>query len=440
MKENREELEARIAAYIDGQLPPSEAARLEVFLANTDPALAQQVIGMIAERNAVRALPMVKAPGDLAARIMEQVERTSLLNDVEHFAAPRRPWWQTRLAVAAALLLILGGFSFFILEGLRRPNSPWRETVMDNDAVHRELAAAPTASPASLPRSEVSSAQTGQSIASLDAVKSAAAEKAAADIQAPAAAAPPPAESIAAAPSVSNFGTASKSTASAPVQITLVARDEQDYTRLRNELEQFAAANNPAIGGQPRLMGAVQANAPAGQLAQNSSNDNEQLAARAARGAAQNENGAANPSLDSRRQYGFQSVANAVTRDDSNAEPITYRAALHPDQLRQLTADFQVQPASADRTLAAAPATGPESNAVAVTGLPAQRVVAKDIPDRAKQPPADTYFDCLITILPPASPASHSATLLSTPPASPATSPPSSQPATPTAAPMPPHD
>ena len=66
MKENSEELEARIAAYIDGELPPAEAARLEVFLANTDPALAQQIIGMIAEKHAVRSLPKPPAPEDLA--------------------------------------------------------------------------------------------------------------------------------------------------------------------------------------------------------------------------------------------------------------------------------------------------------------------------------------------------------------------------------------
>src|SRR5436305_8431227 len=64
MSDSREELESRIAAYIDGELPAAEAARLEVFLANTDPALADQVIGMLADKHRIRAMPGAKAPED----------------------------------------------------------------------------------------------------------------------------------------------------------------------------------------------------------------------------------------------------------------------------------------------------------------------------------------------------------------------------------------
>jgi hypothetical protein len=115
MSENTEELEARIAAYIDGQLPPAEAARLEVFLANTDPRLAEQIIGMLNDRHRLRTLPRPAAPVDLAGRIMEQVERATLLNDAQapDHHAPHR-WWQSKAAIAAALLLMIGGFSYFV--------------------------------------------------------------------------------------------------------------------------------------------------------------------------------------------------------------------------------------------------------------------------------------------------------------------------------------
>src|SRR3954462_7889834 len=99
MSESPEELESRISAYIDGELPPADAARLEVFLANTDPKLTEQIIGMLADKHRLRALPKAKAPSDLSARIMEQVERASLLNGVEHFATHRK-WWQSRAAIA----------------------------------------------------------------------------------------------------------------------------------------------------------------------------------------------------------------------------------------------------------------------------------------------------------------------------------------------------
>ena len=57
-----EELQERIAAYIDGELSPADAARLEVFLANTDPKLADEVIGMIADRHQVKLLARPAAP------------------------------------------------------------------------------------------------------------------------------------------------------------------------------------------------------------------------------------------------------------------------------------------------------------------------------------------------------------------------------------------
>jgi anti-sigma factor RsiW len=115
MSENTEDLEARIAAYIDGQLPPAEAARLEVFLANTDPRLAEQIIGMLNDRHRLRTLPRPAAPLDLAGRIMEQVERATLLNDTHSpdHETPHR-WWQSRAAIAAGFLLMIGGFSYFV--------------------------------------------------------------------------------------------------------------------------------------------------------------------------------------------------------------------------------------------------------------------------------------------------------------------------------------
>ena len=115
MSETSEELEARIAAYIDGQLPSAEAARLEVFLANTDPQLAEQIIGMLADCHRLRSLPRGVAPADLAGRVMEQVERSSLLNDVDSGSQWRRPWWQSRRWGAVAALLMVGVFTYFVV-------------------------------------------------------------------------------------------------------------------------------------------------------------------------------------------------------------------------------------------------------------------------------------------------------------------------------------
>ncbi len=126
MKDIPEELQQRISAYLDGQLPPAEAARLEVYLANTDPALVDLLVGMLADKVQVRALPKPTAPPDLAGRIMESVERTSLLKDVEHLSGTRRKWWQSRAAIAAGLALVLGGFSYLVVtSAVRSRTGPW---------------------------------------------------------------------------------------------------------------------------------------------------------------------------------------------------------------------------------------------------------------------------------------------------------------------------
>jgi hypothetical protein len=143
MTNDREDLEARIAAYIDGELSPADAARLEVFLANTDPQLAEQVIGMIGDRHQLRGLPKTRAPEELAARIVEQVERATLLHHVEH----ARPWWQSRLALAAAVLLVLGSFSYFIMEALHPANPAWQAAVDSQRAPTPALAIAPLPPP-----------------------------------------------------------------------------------------------------------------------------------------------------------------------------------------------------------------------------------------------------------------------------------------------------
>lgn len=127
MKPDREQLEQDLLDFIEGELPPDKAARLEVYLANTDPALSQQVMDMMRQRQAMQSLPKLRAPADLAERVMEQVERTSLLgasgNDLE---APRPRWWQSRAAMAASVALLLSGFGYFMWQATQQGNSGWQ--------------------------------------------------------------------------------------------------------------------------------------------------------------------------------------------------------------------------------------------------------------------------------------------------------------------------
>ncbi|MEI8194528.1 MAG: hypothetical protein WCI73_01320 [Phycisphaerae bacterium] len=123
MKPISEQLQADILAYVEGTLPASEAARIEMVLANGDPELHQLVRGLIDDRGVLVDLPRPKAPEDLAGRIMEHVERNSLLGtSIDHqLTHEHRQWYTSRLAIAAGLLLVVGGFSYFIVDSITSP-------------------------------------------------------------------------------------------------------------------------------------------------------------------------------------------------------------------------------------------------------------------------------------------------------------------------------
>jgi hypothetical protein len=135
MDESQEQLQERIAAYLDGQLSPAEAARFEVYIANTDPALASQILGMASDKHSVRSLPKVRAPQDLAARVMEQVERTTLLRDQESWESPRRPWFKSGWALAAAVALVIGGITFVVNESISatRRSENWQSVARQSE-------------------------------------------------------------------------------------------------------------------------------------------------------------------------------------------------------------------------------------------------------------------------------------------------------------------
>jgi anti-sigma factor RsiW len=111
MKELPEDIQAKIVAYVEGELPADEAAALEVYLVNADPGLSEMVIGMMSDRQSLAVLPKISAPQDLTAQVLEQLERTSLLHGVENDLNRAKPkWWQSRAAIAAGVAIFLGGF------------------------------------------------------------------------------------------------------------------------------------------------------------------------------------------------------------------------------------------------------------------------------------------------------------------------------------------
>lgn len=110
MSDNIEQIEARLCAYVDGELSPAERAEIEQHLA-ANPAHMVLIHDLIAQRAMVRQLPREKAPSDLSELLQSQLEREALLgkeplaDDAPSLRINRFP---QLLSIAAIVLLTIG--------------------------------------------------------------------------------------------------------------------------------------------------------------------------------------------------------------------------------------------------------------------------------------------------------------------------------------------
>ena len=110
----KEAVEARLCAYLEGDLADDERAEIERHLANS-PQHQKLLADLSAVRTWTRQLPREPAPADLAEQFQQQVERSMLLDPAGPRPAPRR--W----LVAAVLLLTAGGAAVVSTVLIRRP-------------------------------------------------------------------------------------------------------------------------------------------------------------------------------------------------------------------------------------------------------------------------------------------------------------------------------
>ncbi|HVS72346.1 MAG TPA: hypothetical protein VHQ47_13915 [Phycisphaerae bacterium] len=363
-------LDERIAAYLDGKLPPAEAARLEVYLANTDPALATRVLGMSADRHAVRSLPKVSAPQDLAARVMEQVERTALLNDQDAFEEPRRRPWRAGWALAAALALVIGGIGFVIKESLdaRQESARWANAGEPSGRPGGQLA---QLAPASVPGADTLEGQVHhvESLAAADGrtggrfAPMSPAPMGAGTMAAPAAPGGPEmaaatragltgnaptrngAPAIGAAKPVPTAieGLAELNPAATPGQplvLTLAARDEADFDRLRSQLDQWRAAG-PSAAPAASSAAPVQVSQP-DVFKNGSTSAMTPPDVRSAATASDLSSVANKADKDQGGQNEKALVEKQVMPEKKLAGPTTYHITLRPEQLVDLAREFHI--------------------------------------------------------------------------------------------------
>ena len=100
------ETKARLSHWLDGDLPPEEAASVQAHLASCAPC-ANLAAELGALRDALARLPAAEFPPGLAERIRRQAESERLLRR-DRRLRPGRPVW----AAAAALILLAAGLTW----------------------------------------------------------------------------------------------------------------------------------------------------------------------------------------------------------------------------------------------------------------------------------------------------------------------------------------
>src|SRR4051812_5574918 len=110
MAQNTEQIEARLCAYVDGELDAVERAEIEKHLA-ANPAHRLLLHELMQTRDLLQALPHERAPQDVAEVLQGHLERSVLLDgpmELEAQTAGRINRWSQYRAVAAILLLTAG--------------------------------------------------------------------------------------------------------------------------------------------------------------------------------------------------------------------------------------------------------------------------------------------------------------------------------------------
>lgn len=141
--------EEALLDWVDGRVSSSDAELLAG--ASGRRGLASRVAQMQANKRALSALPLERAPADLGERVVQALEREALLAlsdgqpsgaiPISTYQSPQRgrrrksaPAWRVPMAMAAGLALILGGVSFMAYNVLRPENQGGIGPMAQNDS------------------------------------------------------------------------------------------------------------------------------------------------------------------------------------------------------------------------------------------------------------------------------------------------------------------
>jgi hypothetical protein len=135
-----------LLAYVEGKLPAAEAQQLREWLRD-QPDLSDQIVGMMLDRQLIKALPKITAPPEFGEMVAQRIERDTLLTGVEtELRDVRRHWWRSRALVAASLVLMFALFALVVASGLITHDNlwtRWAEGGSTHGGTHVQVAALP---------------------------------------------------------------------------------------------------------------------------------------------------------------------------------------------------------------------------------------------------------------------------------------------------------
>jgi hypothetical protein len=134
-----EDIEAKLAAYVDGEIDEAGRAEIEQHLA-TNPQHRKLIAELMQQRQLLKNLPREMAPADIAETINAQLERAVLLGDIddrEEASSLRINFWPRMRLIAAVVVLTAGlGLTIYFL-------APWPTNKPPELATIRSLPTVP---------------------------------------------------------------------------------------------------------------------------------------------------------------------------------------------------------------------------------------------------------------------------------------------------------
>lgn len=128
MSNESEQIEARLAAYIDGLLPDDQRAEIERYL-TANPSHRALIEDLRRQSKLVSSLPRAKAPAEVMDHLQSHLERNELLQDVEQAATSMRINRSPQILAIAAVALLAVGLAVLVVQILPSPNQP-RQVVL----------------------------------------------------------------------------------------------------------------------------------------------------------------------------------------------------------------------------------------------------------------------------------------------------------------------